>query len=149
MNSNVGIYQIRNVITGDIYIGQSINLAKRKYNHFYKLKLGKHNPILQNSYNKHGTDNFVFEVLLLCDASELDKHEQELVNKLNPKYNVCKEVTTSVKGTKFSKDHKKKLSYKRREYLRKVKQFGKGKDHPWYWMDRDEVRILASKAGIG
>jgi len=60
-----GIYQIRNLITGDLYIGQSINLMNRKGQHFSCLRLNRNNhPHLQNAFNKYGEENFVFEILL-------------------------------------------------------------------------------------
>jgi hypothetical protein len=39
MKINCGIYQIKNVINGNCYIGQSVSLKKRKYVHFYWLEL--------------------------------------------------------------------------------------------------------------
>jgi hypothetical protein len=48
-----GIYQIKNLITNEIYIGSSKHLASRKAGHFCRLRKGKHqNPILQNHWNK-------------------------------------------------------------------------------------------------
>lgn len=69
---NIGIYQIRNLINNKIYIGSSINLSEREYKHFWMLSNGTHdNEYLQNSYNKYGRKNFIFEVIELCDENEL------------------------------------------------------------------------------
>lgn len=63
-----GIYQIKNVITNQVYIGQSIDLEKRKKSHFRALNGGYHeNSKLQNSYNKYGADAFEFSVLESAD----------------------------------------------------------------------------------
>jgi group I intron endonuclease len=97
-----GIYKIENIITGDFYIGQSINLKKRKYQHFYELKRNKHyNKYLQYSYNKYENKNFEFSILLYCDANNLTFYEQLLVDNLNPTFNLCLECVDSIKGTKI------------------------------------------------
>jgi group I intron endonuclease len=69
---NIGIYQIKNLINNKIYIGSSINLSEREYKHFWMLSNRTHdNEYLQNSYNKYGCENFIFEVIELCDENEL------------------------------------------------------------------------------
>lgn len=63
-----GIYQIRNIINKEIYIGSSINLEKRKSVHFSLLRSGKHHSIkLQRAFNKYGKENFKFEILELIE----------------------------------------------------------------------------------
>lgn len=58
------IYQIVNKINGKRYIGSTTNAAKRKKEHFYNLSKNKHiNIHLQRSYNKHGKESFVFEII--------------------------------------------------------------------------------------
>lgn len=59
-----GIYKIKNIVNGKFYIGSSTELKRRERTHFKLLKDGRHiNPKLQNSYNKYGESNFVFEVV--------------------------------------------------------------------------------------
>ena len=59
-----GIYKITNLKNQKFYIGQSKDLNNREHNHFYQLERNEHhNEILQNSFNKHGKENFIFEVL--------------------------------------------------------------------------------------
>lgn len=104
-----GIYQIRNLINGKIYIGQSVRLVDRRYNHFRLLELGQsHAHHLQNSYNKYGRENFVFEVLMYCDIDSLDFYEQFFVDNLKPQYNIRTEVTSN-RGHKVSEETKHKL----------------------------------------
>lgn len=89
--TNAGIYQIRALHSGEIYVGSSANLEQRKHDHFRFLRYGTHkNPKLQNSYNKHGADNFVFEVLLICDPENCISYEQEHFDRLNPGFNLVK-----------------------------------------------------------
>src|SRR4030043_1535776 len=92
-----GIYQIRNLMHNTVYIGQSSDLNARRYKHFYDLQKGIHeNSHLQRSFNKYGKDNFVFEIVILCEQNELDFYEQNLVSRTSNVYNVNKEnVKTS------------------------------------------------------
>lgn len=63
-NPNQGIYLIRNLITGRIYVGQTTRLKRRGNEHFSNLRLNKHaNRRLQASYNKRGPEAFQYEIL--------------------------------------------------------------------------------------
>lgn len=102
---NCGIYQIRNIFNGDIYIGQTTNFSKRRREHYRNLNknLNK-NPHLQKAFNKYGADNFVFEILLYCEPFELTRYEQKMVDILNPKYNILKECVETARGVKRSEE---------------------------------------------
>lgn len=66
-----GIYQIRNVVNGKVYVGSSVDLINRRSNHFRQLRKNIHHNIkLQYSYNKHGELSFVFEVVEFVDKPE-------------------------------------------------------------------------------
>lgn len=56
------IYRIFNKINGKSYIGQSIFKFNKRYKGSDWLKY-THNPILKNSVNKYGVDNFDFEII--------------------------------------------------------------------------------------
>lgn len=59
-----GIYRILNTINNKFYIGSSVNLRKRLYEHRRLLRLGKHeNYHLQNAFTKYGEENFKFEII--------------------------------------------------------------------------------------
>jgi group I intron endonuclease len=59
-----GIYIIKNLINNKCYIGSSIHVHKRLTDHQSLLVRGKHHSYkLQGSYNKHGKENFKFELL--------------------------------------------------------------------------------------
>lgn len=67
-----GIYKITNIVNNKCYIGSSINIESRKYKHFWMLSKNTHdNLYLQNSFNKHGYGNFVFDVIEECSEREL------------------------------------------------------------------------------
>lgn len=90
-----GIYKIENIVNGKIYIGSSINIESRKYKHFWLLEKNKHdNHYLQQSYNKHGKDSFIHEILVICDETLLIDKENFYINKfksndLNLGYNLA------------------------------------------------------------
>jgi len=130
---NTGIYKIENVINGHCYIGQSVRLNRRKWTHFNELENNKHsNNHLQNAYKKYGKKNFVFGVLLYCESFELTRYEQGLVDRINPKYNICRECVDSCKGIKHSKETKQKMSLAQKqsdlckEHLNKIQLAKKG-----------------------
>jgi group I intron endonuclease len=55
----IGIYQIKNLINGKVYIGQSIDIERRWEQHRY----GKTSLVLCKSIKKHGIKNFEFTIL--------------------------------------------------------------------------------------
>ena len=82
MEKICGIYQIRNLKDNKIYVGSSVNIQFRFYEHKRFLKLNKHcNNHLQNAWNKYGESSFVFEIIELCDKALLKEHEQSLMDK--------------------------------------------------------------------
>lgn len=99
-----GIYQIKNLITNDFYVGSSLNISKRIQTHLKALRKNKyHSRFLQRAWNKYKEENFVFEYLEQCLESEILILEQSYIDTLNPKYNVSKFATAFMKGRKHSK----------------------------------------------
>jgi group I intron endonuclease len=67
----VGIYCIKNVVTGKMYIGSSINIEGRWKQHRYQLNTNRHeNHYLQHSWNKHGEGSFEFSILEVVDLTK-------------------------------------------------------------------------------
>lgn len=63
-----GVYQIRNLINGIVYIGSAVDLYQRMHGHFSNLRNKKHHTVkLQRSWNKYGEENFVFEILEIVE----------------------------------------------------------------------------------
>ena len=59
-----GVYCIENIINNKKYIGQSYDLSNRFIDHKNLVKNNHHrNKHLQNSFNKHGADNFKFYII--------------------------------------------------------------------------------------
>lgn len=76
-----GVYVIENGITGQRYIGGSINLVRRKSNHIGGLNRGKHeNGRLQNAWNKYGPSAFTFRVLFFCAPEHVEWFEQRALD---------------------------------------------------------------------
>ena len=79
-----GIYQIRNLVNGKVYVGSAVNLRARMQSHFGELKNNKHNNRhLQRAYDKYGLDKFVFEVLEYVEKDMLLEREQYYIDTLN------------------------------------------------------------------
>ena len=82
LSGKSGVYQIRNLINGKIYIGSSKNLLTRKTQHFSDLKHNRHgNSHLQHSYNKYKKDNFIFEIIEFCNSDDRIEIEQYWVDR--------------------------------------------------------------------
>lgn len=105
----VGIYKIINKINNKTYIGSSIDVEGRFYAHKNKLKNNKHpNSILQNSVNKNGIENFLFEIIEECSKELLVEREQYWIDCNKNGYNIRK-IAQSNYGISLSDEHKKKI----------------------------------------
>jgi group I intron endonuclease len=69
------------MLDGKSYIGSSINIEKRFKEHRKNLRNGYHvNVHLQEAWNEHGADSFVFLTLMLRAHEDLDKFEQQFID---------------------------------------------------------------------
>ena len=124
-----GIYSITNTITNKIYVGSAVNIDLRWKEHLNDLRKNKHHSIkLQRAFVKYGEANFIFDVIMLCDKSELIVNEQTFIDKLESYkkgYNSCP-IAGSRLGSKQSEETKNKirtkleLNYKVDHHQRKV-----------------------------
>lgn len=105
-----GVYMIKNIITGDSYIGSSNNIGKRWSLHYCKLSQNKHyNKHFQSSVNKYGIENFIFGVIEFCKEPELISKEQDNYNKYSPTYNKGIFIDCPQRGSKMSEEQKEKF----------------------------------------
>ena len=76
--SRIGIYGIRNLLNGKVYIGKTgMNFGDRWDSHRSLLNNGKHdNPHLQKAWDKYGQDNFEFIIIEDCGIDELSDREK-------------------------------------------------------------------------
>lgn len=124
-----GIYIITNKVNKNSYIGKAKNIQNRFDRHLKSLRTDKHyNKHLQNSFNKYGETNFVFDVLEQCCEEELNDREKYWI-KYYRENNICYlfNITDGGDGGKMPdyilESTRKKISQKARgsEY---VKHFG-------------------------
>jgi len=67
----MGIYQIKNTVTGKVFVGSSLNLHAKSNSYRFQLKSGTHvNAELQKDFNQYGDENFVFEILDTLEPKE-------------------------------------------------------------------------------
>ena len=82
-----GVYQIRNLVNGKVYVGSAKYIRQRWYVHANELKKNKHHSVLQQrAYNKYGKAAFVYEVLDTCPPVKdiLEFYEQHYLDALRP-----------------------------------------------------------------
>lgn len=85
-----GVYCIENIINNKKYIGQSYDLSNRFLDHKNLLKNNHHrNKHLQNSFNKHGADNFKFYIIDLYNIDVLNIMEVYWIEFYNTMDNRC------------------------------------------------------------
>lgn len=100
----IGVYSIVNTLSNDLYIGSAVNIKYRWRRHRKDLESnGHHSIVLQRAYNKYGKEAFRFEVLEECSRDQLVDLEQGYLDKLSPKYNICRFAYSSL-GRKDSKE---------------------------------------------
>jgi len=111
-----GIYSIKSLANGRIYIGSAINIANRIFEHSRKLKQNSHcNVHLQNTWNKYGENDLKFEVLYFCKEKDLLKNEQRFIDEYKDKigwdnmFNI-NPMTSSSLGRECSEETKEKIS---------------------------------------
>ena len=88
MQNNVGIYRYINKVNGKSYVGQSLDLRHRHNEHISLLKRGLDGCILlQKAWNKYGEENFMYEIICLCNPEELDILEIKHIKKFDSYHN--------------------------------------------------------------
>lgn len=120
-----GIYKWTNKLTKDIYIGQSVDLAKRFKSYLNINYLNNRKTlVISRALIKFGYSNFTLEVLEYCDTVNLTEREQYYFDKLNPKYNTLK-LAGSSSGHQLSEETKEKISKSLKGVKEKSAQFGR------------------------
>lgn len=92
METQAGVYQIKNTKNGKILVGSSTNL-KTLNGILFRLENGLYSNPLQEEWNRYGKEAFTFEVLEVLkkkkdpwfdEKRELEKLEQKWLNQLKP-----------------------------------------------------------------
>jgi group I intron endonuclease len=144
-----GIYLICNLVNQKVYVGSSINLRKRMFEHVAALRRDKHvNPHLQAAYNCYGENSFSFQVLELTDyLFDRESHFIALFDSLSRDcgYNLASDHRAPFRGRCHSVATKEKMSQKRRGYRfnteDRIRRFV-GDKNPRAKLSRDDVMII-------
>ena len=74
-----GIFMIKNISSGRVFLGGSMNMHEILKKHKFMLDLNSHrNQALQDDYNKYGADDFEFSILELLNLKdEIDYNYEE------------------------------------------------------------------------
>lgn len=107
--TDTGIYAIRNVQNGNLYIGSAVRFGWRSTKHRLYLDRGTHHsPHLQRAWKKYGPGSFRFELLLRCTKEDLLFYEQRAIDSYKPEYNVCPKAGSCL-GVKRSEEFKRAI----------------------------------------
>jgi len=86
------IYLITNIVNGKQYVGQTKqNLTTRFKKHKNAVISGRGCPLLRNSMKHHGVDNFICELIVMCEKDVVNEYETmfiELYDTVNKGYNI-------------------------------------------------------------
>lgn len=98
-----------------MYIGQSINMLRRRNAHFHALHHGKHsNKHLQAVFSKYGENSFTFTGLEDCAVALLTSREQAWVDQMRclsvPLCNFGEQVSHPTRGYKHTAQARAKIS---------------------------------------
>ena len=111
-----GVYAIKNLATGQLYVGSAIKIERRWAAHRSDLAKGVHHSSrLQRSWNKYGGSQFVFAVLEVTVAADAVSREQHWIDALKPAFNMNPKATSAL-GVKRSEETKAKLRAIKRPY---------------------------------
>lgn len=96
-----------------VYIGSSVNINKRWYEHRRDLMKGVHRSSkLQRHVDKYGNNDleyFIIESFNFISKNHLLEREQYYLDTLNPYFCICKSATNTRLGCKSSIEHRIKI----------------------------------------
>jgi len=94
MKFRIGVFQIRNMVNGKIFVGSGLNLNANWNSNRTQLRFGSHrNEGLQKEWKEFGEEHFVFEVLSEIEqkdgdtidyGKEVKKLEEMFIEELQP-----------------------------------------------------------------
>lgn len=95
MTRTCGVYVIRDMTDGRVYIGSSVFVEQRLGVHKRLLFLGRHfNPHLQRAWTAHNGSQFEFSIAEECDQHHLIDREQSWIDaNHNSSFNVAGSAT--------------------------------------------------------
>lgn len=136
-----GVYSIRNVLNGKIYVGSSVDVFSRWADHKYEASRDKYKYPLYNAIRKYGLDKFEFSVVeevketALLNARETSWIAYYKAASSEYGYNICKEAATTF-GYRHSEESKLKMSLTKK---------GKNRKHSEDWRKRHSLLLQGRK----
>lgn len=140
-----GIYKITNKITNKFYIGSAVDIKTRWSVHKRRLKTNSHdNEHLQNAWNKDGIQNFLFEIVELCERDILIQVEQKYLDQYRCwdreiGYNIAK-IAGNTTGCFHTEESKELIKKNNKAATEEVRQ--KMKD---YWSNPENRKYQSEK----
>lgn len=110
-----GIYKIENLITGHVYIGQSVNITSRWAAH----KRADDDFPIHRAIKKYGIENFDFSIIEECPKEQLNDREIYWINYYDSFKNGYNATPGGQDGVSFQA-----LSFDKLEEIRKLLQEG-------------------------
>jgi group I intron endonuclease len=110
-----GVYQIKNLVNGKIYVGSAVNIKERWATHKKLLRHQKHHSrYLQRAWNKYGEDSFSFEILEECPVEKLIQSEQVWMDLFRSYVELFGYNISPTAGNSFGTKHSEKTKEKKR-----------------------------------
>ena len=122
MNKISAVYQIRNKVTGERYVGSSVDV-KRRWTQHMRPSVWKKQPNSKRykDTQEYGLDNFMFAILKHVEPEYLKQVEQEFIEMLKPAYN-----SNRANGWDVEKQKAQKKAYSQSEkYKAQKKEYQK------------------------
>lgn len=140
LKEKAGVYMLINRITGDTYIGSSVDLRDRMKRYIHETKSTKTTTIIiHRALRKYGLSNFSLIILTFCksDVKTCLKLEQIALNLFKPVYNILT-IAGSSQGFKHSA-----------ETIAKLKELS-GENNPKYgtFHSEDSKRAISKSVKI-
>ncbi|MGQ3209532.1 GIY-YIG nuclease family protein [Shinella sp.] len=85
------IYELKNTITQERYVGSTKSAKRRRGEHFSNMRRNRHeNCLVQASYDQYGEEAFEFAVLEECEDAERHSREQTFIDSGDFTFNLGK-----------------------------------------------------------
>jgi group I intron endonuclease len=111
------LYYIENKVNGKIYIGQTLDFSKRKWEHLKRND--RHNcHRLNNAINKHGKENFNMDIFHICDSQD-EANEMEIYWIDRMRNTLGKDFVYNIKDGGKNGNHSEETKQKMRNVFRK------------------------------
>lgn len=138
---DTGVYHIKSLSTGRLYVGSAVSIKKRWKEHLRGLDSGNHHSrFLARSWAKNGPSDFEFKILLNCEKEDLILYEQILLDAYRPDYNTSPTAGSQL-GYRHSEETKAKLKAARSKTVWSPMT---GKAHT----DEAKAKISKTKTGV-